>query len=440
MPLLDFLKTKKTEIKELGYIASHVSEKQDKAKLPEDKTNPTQIKGKEIGAPHPIDFSLLENAYITVPIINGSINKTVNFITGEELKIEAEDQKLKDRIKKEFRVFNRIHGGLPIIYSCVRNALVYGCGFAELAWTGNKVNRMKLLDSKSMYIRRDKKGNIIGFTQYYENEEPVYFKPEEILFIVNDPIGTDPYGVSMIRPLIGDGNLSVFKQSLVMLNVMGDLLKREIAGKMHFKVGNDMNQPNQTIIDRVAQDVEKAKNNTEFITSYLVDMDVKGFYGKTLDMTPFIKYFEDNYIYALQVPSAILGKSGLGSVGNVELNAFENRIKSLQMSISKELEVKLFDKVFDTNDYELVWSKREDKELEELNILIRFLADKFVLSPETRLVIENRVRTLLGNSPIDRNSYDKDMSSDLSKKLELVKSGMKNNLSNQNESSKSDVK
>ncbi len=378
---------------------------------------------KGIGVEHPFNLELLESAYLSIPLIQGAIDKHVDFVLGSEYKIDTN----KELTRKKFEEFVRDNDFDVLLRLIVRDMLIYGSSFLEIVWGGKRVKQLKLLDSKTMYVRRDKKGKVEGYTQFMgksfgTNVEPVYFKPDEIIHFSFNNIGGSPYGTSVIRALFGDRDISVIKQFLSMQEAMRKLLDKQVNAKVHIQVGDENWQPTQSDIDSLGQKLEAARNDTEWITSYLVKMNILGYEGKILDLTPFANHYEEQMVYGLQTPFALLGKGSIPEgLALVQLEAFERRIKSIQLNVSRELENKLFNNLLGEGNYKFVWCRHEKKELDELNILIRFLAEKFVLSPETRLVIENRIRNLLGNSNLNFNEYMKSLDDDAKRAALTVK-------------------
>jgi len=380
--------------------------------------------GSKIGVEHPFDWELLESAYLSVPLIQGAIDKHVDFVLGSEYKIDSDN----DKLKKKFDEFVRNTDFNVLLRLVVRNMLIYGSAFLEVVWSGKRVKQLKILDSKTMYVKRDNRGKLLGYSQVLNSKtigfksEPVNFKPDEVIHFSFNNIGSSPYGTSAIKSLFGDGNVSIVRQFLSMEQAMKSLLDKQVNAKLHIQVGDENNHPTQTDINDLASKLEASKNDTEWITSYLVKMNILGYEGKILDLQPFIEHYEDQMVYGLQTPFVLLGKGRVPEgLASVQLEAFERRINSIQLTIAHELENKIFDEMFGNVEYTFVWNRHENKELKELDTLIRFLAEKFKLSEETRFIIENRIRNILGSMSLDYNDYIKAFERESERKAKEMK-------------------
>lgn len=396
----------------------------NKSKVENTKSSNFNFGGKDVGVDHPFDWELLESAYLTTPIIQGAIDKHVDFVMGGDYGVMSDKESILRRYK-EFTAEQDFDTKLRVV---VRNTLIFGSGFMEVVWRAGNVDQLKVIDSKSMYVRRDDKGKLLGYTQVVPGKsmgsaELVLFKPDEIIHFSFNNTGSSPYGTSIMRSLFGEGVSSTIKQYLETNIANTQLLKKQVSGKLHIQVGDKDNHPTQEDIDDLTRKLEQSKNNTEWVTSFLVKMNVLGYEGKSLDMTPFINYTEDQMVCGLQTPQVLLGKGNVNEgLANIQMEGFEYRVKSIQSFIGTGLENNLFDKMFGIGKYHFVWGRRVKKELDELNILIRFLAEKFVLSNDTRLTIENRIRTILGGKPLMIDEYKEDIDDMNEKKMNVKKS------------------
>jgi len=394
----------------------------EKSKEVIDKNKIIKENGIIIGVSHPFDYELLEDAYLSTPIIQGAIDKHVDYVLGSNFKLIIEKKK-KLKLYEDFKKDTDFESNSRPM---VRNMVLYGSSFSEIVWKSGKIKKVKLLDSKTMYIRRNDKGNITGYTQYFKNDfgkgmKPIFFKPDEILHLCFNPIGGSPYGTSIIRSLFGTGTTSVFKQYWFLQKSMEELLKRQIDAKIHVKVGDPTHNPTQEVINKIATDMEGSSNKSEWVTSYLVNMDIKGYNGKVLDLNTYLNYYNDQIVFGTEVPEVLLGTGNINEgLANVQSESFDRRIKSIQLNIKKELENLLFDKLLGSDNYRFIWNRHEKKDLEELNILIRFLADKFVLTPSARNIVENRIRSLLGGEDLELTAYNKELDDVINQKLQLA--------------------
>lgn len=205
---------------------------------------------------------------------------------------------------------------------------------------------------------------------------------------------------------------------------MEDLAKKYSFGKTIIRLGDKDHDPRQEDVNKIISDLEASDNKSEFVTSYLAQFEILGYNGKAVDLRPLVNHFEDQIIFGMQVPDVLLGRSNTSEgLAEVQMESFERRVRSIQISISRVLENVLLDVVLGKNRYKFVWSKHEKKDLEELNILIRYLSEKINASPQLRHLIENRLRNMLNEESITFEEYEKNFNKmlDDANKLEMKK-------------------
>jgi hypothetical protein len=309
---------------------------------------------KEIGEQHPFDFRLYESSYLSVPIIAGAIDKTVDFIVGEGFYVISEDataqKAIEDFIRKEdFDTFLR---------TMIRNQLIHGSAFCEIIGNG-KDTKLKVLDPKYIYIKRDKHGEITGYSQYFEKGLPIDFKPEDIVHFPINQTGDQIYGTSMLRPLFGSKKVSLLEQFLKLQEAMKNIVDRRANSPWHVKIGNDQYPATAADVSAIADQLIDLTNKNELVTTHLVSIDVLQHRGRILDIEPFLEHYENNIIYALQVPAVLLGRANVPEgIANVQMEAFDRRAKSHQSFIEKPIEEQIFKRVTDVH-VDLEWGSPE---------------------------------------------------------------------------------
>lgn len=369
---------------------------------------------RDIGEEHPFDLYLHESSYESIPIIKGAVDKYVAFTTGADYDIESK----KEGVKNHWVRFRNDFDFDVLLRYIVRDMLVYGSSFTELIWKNKTIVGLKLLDPKTMYVKRSDKGVVSGYTQvfgknYYDKEKQITFKPEEVMHLSYNRLNNSPYGTSIIRPLYGEGDETSLIKNYLRLEINAGKIVAKIAGaKTIISMGSELRQPNQADIDRLTDKLYASRDKTEWAVPWDVKFSVLDYKNKVLDLKPFFDHLEKQMIYGLGVPPVLMGTEGVAEgLATVQLEAFERKIGSIQLAISHGLENKLFNILFgSSHNYKFVWKKKEKKDLTELNILIRYLSGKFIISMDTRLIIENRIRQLLGKPELTKVEYIKDFS------------------------------
>lgn len=323
---------------------------------------PTVKISKDVGEDHPFNFQLYENAYLAVPIVAGAIDKTVDFILGEGVYVTSEDAAAQEKIE-DFMKRVDIETFLRIV---VRNQLTFGSAFAEIIGTGESLE-LKILDPKYIYIKRDKHGEITGYSQYFGKDKPVQFTVDEIVHFPINQIGDQVYGTSSLRTLFGSKKVSLLEQFLKLQEAMKNIVDRRANSPWHVKLGNDLYPATASDVTAVANELVDLTNKNELVTTHLVDIDVLSTRGKLLDIQPFLEHYENNIIYALQVPAVLLGRANVPEgIANVQMEAFNRRAKSHQSFLEKVIEEQIFKKIVDA-DVELEWGKEEEEQPIDMN-------------------------------------------------------------------------
>ena len=364
----------------------------------------------EIGEKHPYSFELLENAYLQVPIVKGAIDKTVDFVIGPGFYINTKSQSAKTIIED----FMREQDFDTYLRRVIRDMLIFGSSFSEVI-RANGTIKLKPLNPKFIFVRRDAKGKILGYTQYKMKDKPISFAPDEIIHLAFDQLGDSPYGTSMIRPLMGSANVNPLFIYLQSQKISNTILTRRGNPPIHVKVGTDQFPATTGDVAAVANELGDLRSINEFVTDHRVVMDVLQYRGRIPELQPFFDNYENIIIYGIQVPAVLLGRANVPEgLANVQMDAFERHAKSIQAFAEKGIEKNIFSLIVGEL-VEFEWGQptfeMEDIELKRLMNLLK-TPD---LSPKTKAEIENRIRTILGLEKLDPDM----LAADLAAKAEL---------------------
>ena len=137
---------------------------------------------------------LYMNVYLSDPIVRSLVDLPCFYAVKDGFDIVTEDDDVRERVEKMFRDINIEN----LLYGWVRNARIFGTGYME--WTGDN---LVLRSSQNMFVQRNEHGQ----TKYYfqdigEDNENVFFEPEEIVSLLNNPFDDYAYGLSDIHPIL----------------------------------------------------------------------------------------------------------------------------------------------------------------------------------------------------------------------------------------------
>lgn len=356
------------------------------------------------GEDKPYDYGIYEAIYTAVPMANAATDMTIDFTVCKGLYVTSENEQVVEECealmkKINFDIFLR---------QVVKHMLVYGDCFVEIVTDGEKdtdgnettaateISDLKILHPKTMKVRRDEHGEILGYIQELgTGVSPVNFEPHEIAHFVYNQIGDRAYGTSMYEPL-----LNCLRIKLQMERDMGFLLERKANAPYHIKIGSDQYPATQTDIDSFASELAALKARNEWVTSHLIDIAVVGFQGKILDLKPFSEHFDNQIVYGLRVPYVLLGLGNIPEgLARVQQETFERHTQSIQLSVQKVLEKDIFGLLVKVKKFEelpkLEWGKQSDEEKQkEVEYFLKLLSAP--LTDDTKVWTENKIRDLLG--------------------------------------------
>lgn len=364
--------------------------------VPKDAIMKQQMKGevennpvtfpKDLGEEHPFDSSVTEGLYKNYGIVTGAVDKYVDFIVGPGFYVKSEN-KQAETIIQQWMQDVQFDSALR---AWVKEGLVKISGYLELGGNPNEtIKGIKILDAKSMYVVRDKKGKILKYNQFRgdlrrfsrDSKKVIPFTPNQIAQIKFNNIGDDAYGQGVVYPISGSIN-----QLIGLETNMSILMKRKANAPIHAKIGDADNPVTPDAITDFGAKLEWLNNKHEWATDHLVDMKVIDF-GKLGDKFDFPLQYTLDQIYAgLQIPKILVGDDVNLAVAPVQMDAFERRIQSIQSEVEKVIETKIFKRILLANGIqghvEFEWGQPSNAEKNEKIKQITELLKVPTLSPE----------------------------------------------------------
>lgn len=345
---------------------------------------------------HPYKYESYESAYKNIPIIAGAVDKIVDFVVGPGFYAKAE-KKETEKILNTWMDDNNFDYDLRTI---VRNAVIFGIAPTELTGKGEKT-RTIILDPKTIFVKIDDSGEIESYCQYIRGRKVADWKLDEIAFFPYNSIGNDPYGNSVLRSLFGFKDMNLVQNYLEMEQNMALMIRRKANAPIHVKIGSDLYPAQQGDIDTFAQNLAYLRNNQEFVTNHLVEMDVVGFRQQIIDFRPYVAHYENSIVYGLQVPVVLMGIGNVNEgLANVQMDAFERHIKSVQSSVIREVENKIFKRITPDKS-QFCWNDPTDATEDQRLLRMENLLKTPGLSDQTRKDVEMEMRKILGFKEID---------------------------------------
>ena len=392
-PIFNFRKKIENKPKKDFYIykPSYIKEdfkgtvnKEQEIKLPDD-----------IGEEHPFDFSVAEGIYKKFGLVTGVIDKFVDFIVGPGFYIKTKNKRAK-KIIEDFMQDNNFD---TLLRGWIKESLIKGNGFMELAGKKNEPPKCKILNANWIYVKRDEKGNILGYNQYRggieKNRKIIPFEPYEIAHITHNRIGDMAYGLGIIYPAMNTIN-NLLKNEKDLHVLMG----RKANTPIVVKLGTPEEPPTDDDVTAFGKKLEWLNNKHEWVTGPNVEFSTLNFgdFGQKFDGV--LNYDLNMLFFTFQVPEVLMGKGSIPEgLAKVQMEAFQRRIQSIQAEVEKVIETQIFKRVLFSNGLdvhvEFEWGQPSESEKNERIDKISNIMKIPFISFELRDALEKEVSTIL---------------------------------------------
>ena len=359
---------------------------------------------KDLGEEHPFDYKLTEGLYLNFGFVTGVIDKIVDFCWGPGFYTKSADKRAKAIIDTWLEDTNFDSQGRRWL----KEALIKGTGFLELGGAPNEPPQgIKLLNADYMYIKRNKFGVIEGFNQYvggfkngtaYDKTSVIPFKLYQIAELQLNHSGDSAYGYGIVYPALQSINNLIQNEK-----DMHTLMSRKAGAPIVMYMGNrDKDDiPTQSDIDAVGQKLTYMTNKTEWVLGDNMRAEVLDFGNFAEKFATVLDHDLDMLFFTFQVPEVLMGRGSIPEgLAKVQMDAFERRIKSIQVELEKVIENKIFKRILLANGLdvhvELEWGQPSQDERNTRITALTALLQNVMLSPVLRLELEKQLADLMG--------------------------------------------
>lgn len=284
---------------------------------------------KELGTEHPFKFEECEEVFKKVGLVSGAMSKISENIVGE-FAVQSKNPNILKLVEDFINENN-----LPtVLREWVIEALVKGNGFLEVDLKQGKV---KVLNANSMYVLRDKKGNILGYNQYKgdvgkfnpSSRKLIPFKPNQIAHLKINTIAGEAYGLGLVWP-----NERVIENIVAGSQDYHKLVSRKAGAPIHAKVGMPGENADQDAIDSFKVDLQYMNNRTEWVTDANVDLKVIDFGDIGKNLSDLLRYDFLELIAGFDIPEVLMNSGQLNEgIARTQLEGWRTRITSYQDKI-----------------------------------------------------------------------------------------------------------
>ena len=186
-------------------------------------------------------------------------------------------------------------------------------------------------------------------------------------------------------------------------NSIDKLTKRKANSPIHAILGNAEKDdyPDQEDIDGFGQKLQFMDESTEWVTGPNVEMKVLDFGSVGAKFTDVLNNDYKLLSYSFQVPEVLLGSGSIPEgLAEVQMDAFERRIRSLQLDFGFAIREQIFDKILaqhglENEEYEIIWGEQSEDDIIAKLKSIEGLMRSPGISEGLKLELENRVADIL---------------------------------------------
>jgi len=362
---------------------------------------------KGLGAAHPFDFDRVDKIIDNVGIANAMVDKITDAVIGEfDIKVDNENsQAILDSFKDEANLKSKLR-------PWIKEAIAKGNGFMELDLKDAKnIERIRVMKANNMYVRRTKKGKILGYNQYKSNvklftskSKPIPFSLNEIAHLAINKTPNDPYGQGL-----------VWSNRVTVENYVGDevdkskLLSRKAGAPYHVKLG----QPGEAVrpgdLDDFKANLQYMNNSTEWVTDGNCDIKPIDLSGVGDNLTKAAEHDLEQLSIGMKIPMSIIGTAnnpeGLAKVND---KGFIRFIRSIRVQVEEVIENQILRPLLRMNSpkldekVEFIWELPDDEEKLARLTTIKEGLGLFDISPELRAALEIEYAEVMGLDVVDK--------------------------------------
>ena len=364
---------------------------------------------KILGEPHPFDYTVIEGLEQKFGLVGAVEDKICDYALGPGIFIESEHEKLVELLEKWITKAHLLFFARPWL----KNGLGKGTGYLEIAGLTDieKTEKIKVVDSNTVYVKRDDYGKIEKYNQYLGSTEGRIDEEQineltlgNIIQLNINQVGNNAYGMGLVFAGIPIINDFINAQS-----AQHKILRRKANSQIHAKLGNVEKEdyPEQTDIDAFGSKLQYMNESTEWVTGPNVEMNVLDFGSVGDKFDSALQNDLKLLSYTFQVPESILGaEQGYVGAAKIHESGFEKNIKSYQQQLGFILRTKVFDVLLEQAgmaelEYNVVWGQQDEEDKNKIRESLQKILAVMSLSPGMKIEYEKKLAIL------DDIDYDK---------------------------------
>lgn len=274
------------------------------------------------------DLELFHTMATNIPIIHGAITAYMR-LTNTTMSIECAKDETRNLV---YDIIERIELD-EVINKALYQYNTYGFVGVEIVLdaTYSDIVKLKVIDSRTLRVKKDPWGNIIEYRQIIgiptgdqqqSNSAPgtIILNPDTIMYFQRQADDDSAYGVSLLRSLPFITSIMLSIQSAI-----GKIYRRYGAPKYHVTYNPSTPIPDNVMDDRMEQikdDFEDFEVDSDFFSNGDVKVDVIGAGSSAIQFTAELQHIMEQLMSGLGLPANVLGYN----YGSTETHAKEQNI------------------------------------------------------------------------------------------------------------------
>ena len=290
-------------------------------------------------------FLLYQQMYQKIPVAKCAIDHTANFAIQSGYELDGDESSVKTIEEWIDKVNFDI-----ILLDAMKQLQIYGNAYLEIT----DIENPKFLPASQMFVIvhvGGEDGKIKGYKQKIQQKEPISFTMEEMVhFKWNVESGLPEsgfYGVSDLKAAT-----STLKKLLNFQDSLSDVMQRHAEPLIHWTIGTEDSPGTQAQVSAFIDNLGDREKGGDLITSYGVEGKAIASDLRMVQPDGMIKHLENQLIAAMQVPEIFIrgGETSNKATADVELQAFDRRVKALRSIASMFIEDYIFPKLLKKED------------------------------------------------------------------------------------------
>ncbi len=425
------------------YEAPAINPRNNKIKKVKNQGSANVIGGRDSFAVSDSDFEELQKAYNTDSYIRQAIDKYIELMFKSGWSINGSNQATVDYIRLRFQYMALLTGQPTeeLFVGMGEDLVKYSNAFiiksrqetpgikAQSISGGRPVAGYFLASPLTMQIARDFDGSIYKYKQLTAGQEPIEFKPDDVIHMYYKKERGNAFGVPFLSSVLDDVKiLRHLEESTI------KMVHKNIWPIYTYTVGLPQQGYESTPdeIDEVKEDLDGMTIDSSIVMPERHKLGVVGAEGNALNVNEYLKYFEERVFTGLGVSAAMMGRSETVNRGTAEVMSSEmhDRVKAyqktLQMFINTFIITELlleggFDPI--TDEKNMVYFRFAEIDLASKMALENHVVQKFI----TNTISHGEARAEMGLDPAT------DISDYFITKFGQVDQGAANTVSNKNQ-------